>query len=198
MSSARNHYAATSAGPYPDALLGLCSDDQLVALFRRGNEAAFAAIHDRYRRRLLAYVSQTLTASGSDAEDALQDVFVRAYHALRGDERPMALRAWLYRVAYNRCIDEIRRLTAEWHLREAAPPPVRDSLAELQRREQLHLLVDDIRRLPSRQRAALVMREMKGLSYVDLALELDTSVAAVKSLLVRARLGLAQASDARA
>src|SRR4028119_1349279 len=90
-------------------LLRLRSDDQLVSLFRAGNDAAFNVIHDRYRQRLFAYTRQMLGGSRSDAEDALQDVFLRAYNALRADARPLALKAWLYRVAHNRCIDHLRR-----------------------------------------------------------------------------------------
>src|SRR4028119_1768740 len=133
-------------------LLRLRSDDQLVSLFRAGNDAAFAVIHDRYRQRLFAYARQMLGGSrqaaedalqdafprapsplpppatraddavlaggaqwrgGSrrDAEDALQDVFLRAYSSLRSSDRPLSLRAWLYRVAHNRCIDHLRHPT---------------------------------------------------------------------------------------
>jgi DNA-directed RNA polymerase specialized sigma24 family protein len=93
------------AGP----LLRLRSDDQLVALFRMGYEDAFDAIDSRYRARLFAYTRRMLGASRSDAEDVLQDVFVKAYTALRHDDRPVTLRAWLYRVAHNRCIDHLSR-----------------------------------------------------------------------------------------
>src|SRR3954447_18428497 len=95
----------TAHGP----LLRLRSDDQLVALFRMGYDDAFGAIHDRYRARLFAYTRQMLGGARSDAEDVLQDVFLRAYRALRHDERPVTLRAWLYRVAHNRCVDHLRR-----------------------------------------------------------------------------------------
>ena len=90
-------------------LLRLRSDEQLVAFFRAGNEEAFRVMHDRYRQRLFAYTRQMLAGSRQDAEDALQDVFMRTYSALRADDRPVALRAWLYRVARNRCIDQLRR-----------------------------------------------------------------------------------------
>jgi DNA-directed RNA polymerase specialized sigma24 family protein len=83
-------------------LLRMRSDDQLVALFRMGYEEAFRVIHDRYRQRLYAYTRQMLSGSGSDAEDALQDVFLRAYSALRHDDRTVTLRDRLYRVAHNR------------------------------------------------------------------------------------------------
>ena len=98
-----------SIGP---RLLRLRSDEQLLALFRAGSAEAFSTLHDRYRQRLFAYVRQMLSgASRQDAEDVLQDVFVRAYGALRADDRPVQVRAWLYRVAHNRCIDHLRRPT---------------------------------------------------------------------------------------
>src|SRR5277367_3158033 len=78
-------------------------------MFRAGSDDAFRVIHDRYRVRLLAYARQMLRGGAGDPEDALQDVFLRAYRALRGNDRPVILRAWLYRIAHNRCIDELRR-----------------------------------------------------------------------------------------
>ena len=96
--------------PLATPLLRLRSDEQLLALFRAGNDEAFGAIHDRYRQRLFAYIRQMLGAGPrQDAEDVLQDVFVRAYGALRADGRDVHVRAWLYRVAHNRCVDELRR-----------------------------------------------------------------------------------------
>ena len=96
--------------PLGAPLLRLRSDEQLVALFRAGSDEAFRVLHDRYRQRLFAYVRQMLAAhSRPDAEDVLQDVFVRAFGALRNDRRDVQLRAWLYRVAHNRCIDHLRR-----------------------------------------------------------------------------------------
>jgi RNA polymerase sigma factor (sigma-70 family) len=183
-----------SAGP----LLRLRSDEQLVRLFRDGNDEAFRVIHDRYRARLLAYARQMLTGSRLDAEDALQEVFVRAYAALRADDREISLRAWLYRVAHNRCIDELRRpAPPPPETFELMRPPACDPIAETETRESLRRLVADVRRLPEQQRSALLMREMVGLPYRDLAAALDVTVPAVKSLLVRARIGLAQAAEAR-
>jgi RNA polymerase sigma factor (sigma-70 family) len=178
-------------------LLRFRSDEQLLALFRAGHDEAFRAIHDRYHKRLFAYARQMLPAA-QDAEDALQDVFVRAYSGLRASDRELALRAWLFRVAHNRCIDELRR--------PAPPPPevlhmarstVYDPLVEVDLRESLRRLIADVRRLPDQQRSALLMRELGGVSYADVAASLGISVGAVKSLLVRARIALAQAADAR-
>lgn len=179
--------------------LRLRTDDQLVALFRLGNEEAFRVIHDRYRARLLAYTRQMLAGSAAEAEDALQDVFLRAYGALRADDRPVTLRAWLYRVAHNRCIDQLRRPgTVELfdNLRLVNGTGA-DPIAEVQRRDDLRRLVADVGELPGQQRSALLMREMEGLTYNELAGALSVSVPAVKSLLVRARTGLTAAQDAR-
>jgi DNA-directed RNA polymerase specialized sigma24 family protein len=158
--------------------LRLRSDQQLVALFRAGHDEAFRVLHDRYRPRLAAYVSQMLSGRSADVEDALQDVFVRTYAGLRAGDRELALRPWLFRMAHNRCIDELRR---------TAPPPP----------ELLRRLVVDIGRLPEQQRSALLMRELSGMAYADVADTLGMSVPAVKSLLVRARIGLSQWVEAR-
>jgi RNA polymerase sigma factor (sigma-70 family) len=180
-------------------LLRLRSDDQLLALFRAGSDEAFNTLHDRYRQRLFAYVRQMLSSqSRQDAEDVLQDVFVRAFGALRADDRAVNVRAWLYRVAHNRCIDHLRRpMPAPADVFEMSRTPLHDPLEDAQRREDLRRLVTDVGRLPEQQRSALLMREIDGMSYADLATALDVTVPAVKSLLVRARLGLVEAAEAR-
>ena len=185
--------------PLGAPLLRLRSDDQLLALFRAGNEDAFGAIHDRYRQRLFAYVRQMLCAGPrQDAEDVLQDVFVRAYGALRSDSREVHLRAWLYRVAHNRCVDHLRRpVPPAADVFEVSRKPLHDPLEEAERRADLAQLVEDVGRLPEQQRSALLMREIDGMSYADLAGALDVTVPAVKSLLVRARVGLVEAAEAR-
>lgn len=179
-------------------LLRLRSDQQLVGLFRDGNEDAFRVIHDRYRVRLLAYVRQMLAGQHADAEDVLQDVFVRAYAGLRANGRELSLRAWLYRIAHNRCVDELRRpMLPAPEPADLAPAAMSDPVLESEKRESLRRLITDIRRLPDQQRSALLMREMSGMAYAEIAGVLGLSVPAVKSLLVRARVGLAAALQAR-
>ena len=166
-------------------------------MFRAGYDDAFRVIHDRYRQRLFAYTRQMLPGR-QDAEDALQDVFVRAYSGLRANQGKLVLKAWLYRVAHNRCIDELRRPTPPPpELLEMVRPPLHDPIAAADQRESLRRLVADVRRLPEQQRSALLMRELGGMSYADVAAALGVTVPAVKSLLVRARIALAQASEAR-
>lgn len=185
--------------PGAPVLLRLRSDEQLVALFRAGSEEAFGAIHDRFRVRLLAYVRRMLPPGPrANAEDVLQDVFLRAYGALRADERPVALRAWLYRVAHNRCVDELRRPGPQpAELPDQEGDARLDPAVAAERRERLRRLVADLGRLPQQQRSALLMRELEGFSYRELGSALGLSQPAVKSVLVRARVGLAAAAEAR-
>ena len=153
--------------PLPAPLLRLRSDEQLLALFRAGREDAFRAIHDRYHDRLLAYVRHMLRGS-SEAEDVVQDVFLRAYGALRSGERDIAVRPWLYRVAHNRCIDYVRRAPAPPLQPDELLPGGTDPAAEAERREDLRRLVADLHNLPEQQRSALIIRELEGLSYAEL------------------------------
>jgi len=193
-----------SRAPLSATFLRLRSDEQLVALFRAGSDDAFRAIHDRYRARLLAYARQMLHGAISDPEDALQDVFMRAYRALRASDRPVMLRAWLYRIAHNRCIDELRRpcpvpseLAADAEPAFSAPRASAEPPAVAERSAALARLVADVQTLPSQQRSALLMRELQGLSYEELGSALGVSVPAVKSLLLRARTGLIDLASAR-
>jgi RNA polymerase sigma factor (sigma-70 family) len=197
--SALHAPAALGRLPLATPLLRLRSDDQLIALFRAGSDDAFRVLHDRYRQRLFAYIRQMLSShSRQDAEDVLQDVFVRAFGALRGDTREVNVRAWLYRVAHNRCIDHLRRpVPPPAEIFEMSRKPLHDPVDEAQRRDDLRRLVADVGRLPDQQRSALLMREIDGMSYADLAAALDVTVPAIKSLLVRARVGLVEAQEAR-
>ena len=195
------HYTvATAVRPIPltlpTPLLRLRSDEQLLGLFRAGREEAFRALHDRYHERLLAYVRH-MVRGHADAEDIVQDVFERAYGALRTGEREIAVRPWLYRVAHNRCIDYVRRAPATPLQPDELLPGGIDPVVEAERREDLRRLVADLHALPAPQRSALIIRELEGLSYAELSTALGVTVPAVKSLLVRARGGLAEAAEAR-
>ena len=98
----------------PQALLGhspllrLQSDEKLVAMTRRGHPGAFEALVHRYQARLHSFCRHML-GSTEDAEDVLQESFASAHRAMIADERPIVARAWLYRIARNRCLDHLRR-----------------------------------------------------------------------------------------
>jgi RNA polymerase sigma factor (sigma-70 family) len=140
-----------------------------------------------------------MLSSREDAEDVLQEVFAAAYNAMLGDDRAINVRPWLYRIARNRCLNHLRR-----------PVPVgqdsmdifeRDGGAStsdtVHRREEFRQIVADVHELPETQRTALLLREIDALSYDQIAEAMETTVPSVKSLLVRARVSLAEAAEAR-
>ncbi|HEY6550780.1 MAG TPA: sigma-70 family RNA polymerase sigma factor, partial [Solirubrobacterales bacterium] len=179
-------------------LLKLQGDDHLIAMSRAGNPGAFEAIVDRYQGRLLGFCRQML-GSTEDAEDVLQEVFVNAYRAMLADEREINLRPWLYRIARNRCLNHLRKPTADaQESMDMVPEVEAASTAEkVHNREEFRQLLTDVSKLPETQRSALLLREMDAMSYEEIAQAMETSVPSVKSLLVRARISLAEASQAR-
>jgi RNA polymerase sigma factor (sigma-70 family) len=179
-------------------LLKLQGDDHLIAMARAGNPGAFEAIVDRYQGRLLGFCRQML-GSTEDAEDVLQEVFVNAYRAMLADEREINLRPWLYRIARNRCLNHLRKPTADaQESMDMVPTVEAASTAEkVHNREEFRQLLTDVSKLPETQRSALLLREMDAMSYEEIAQAMETSVPSVKSLLVRARISLAEASQAR-
>jgi RNA polymerase sigma factor (sigma-70 family) len=179
-------------------LLKLQGDGRLIAMCRSGNSGAFETIVDRYQGRLLGFCRQML-GSTEDAEDVLQEVFVNAYRAMLADEREINLRPWLYRIARNRCLNHLRKPTADsQESMDMVPMVEAGSTAEkVHNREEFRQLLTDVSKLPETQRSALLLREMDAMSYEEIASAMDTSVPSVKSLLVRARISLAEASQAR-
>jgi RNA polymerase sigma factor (sigma-70 family) len=165
---------------------------------RGGTASAFETIVDRYQARLLGFCRQML-GSTEDAEDVLQEVFVNAYRAMLADEREINLRPWLYRIARNRCLNHLRKPTAEaQESMDMVPVVEAASTAEkVSNREEFRQLLADVGKLPETQRSALLLREMDAMSYEEIAVAMETSVPSVKSLLVRARISLAEASQAR-
>jgi RNA polymerase sigma factor (sigma-70 family) len=182
----------------PSRMLRLASDERLVALTRAGNQGAFEVIVDRYQARLKAFCAR-IVGSREDAEDVLQEVFAAAFNALCADAREINLRPWLYRIARNRSLNHLRRHTAigvdsmDVHFAEMGL----STSDKVFKREEFKLLVGDIGQLPESQRTALLLREIEGMSYEQIAVAMDQTVPGIKSLLVRARVGLGEASEAR-
>src|SRR5260370_19581973 len=179
-------------------LLRLQSDDKLIAYTRRGNQAAFEVLVSRSQSRLLAFCRHLL-GSKEDAEDVVKEAMAAGFTAILADERPINGRPWLYRIARNRSLNHLRRAqpigvdSMDIHLSENG----QTTADKVHDRERFRLLVGDIHELPETQRTALVLREMDAMSYEQIAEAMDTTVPGVKSLLVRARIALAEAAEAR-
>ena len=198
--SALNHTASAGlpalVGRSP--LLRLQSDEKLIALIRRGQHGAFEALVTRYQSRLLAFCRHML-GSTEDAEDVLQEVFAAAFNAMIADSRPINARPWLYRIARNRCLNHLRR--PQHSGQDSMDVFERDggltTADAAHKREEFRQIVADVQDLPETQKTALLLREIDALSYDQIAEAMETTVPSVKSLLVRARVSLAEAAEAR-
>jgi RNA polymerase sigma-70 factor, ECF subfamily len=173
-----------------------CDDVELVAAFRAGSEDAFDEMHRRYREPLLAFARRMLRGTGLDAEDVVQDAFIRAHVGLRATDRPMALRAWLYMITRNRALDGLRTRRPSCTLEDRDAAGQGDPLQAALQRDELRRVVGELSRLPERQRLALVQRELCGESHAALADRLGTTVSATKSLIIRARTQVRAAAQA--
>lgn len=176
------------------------TDERLVDLARAGNERAFEAIVDRYTPALQRYCSRLLPPAR--AEDVVQQAFLNAYAGLNRDDRRIALRPWLYRVAHNAALNALRENGWAHERLEAALAATETTHEAVERRASLRIALHAVQMLPERQRDAVILREIEGRTYAQIATELDATGGAVRQLLNRARTtlrgGATQSSAARA
>lgn len=168
-------------------LLRLFSDARLAKLAAAGSASAFAAIYRRHHQEIYRYC-RSLLGDDHDARDALQNTMVKAMAALEGETREIKLRPWLFRIAHNEAISLLRRRPPEVAIEAAAE--MSSPEADLESRQRLRTLLDDLDQLTDHQRGALVMRELSGLEFSEIAAALDTSPEGAKQALYEARVAL--------
>jgi RNA polymerase sigma factor (sigma-70 family) len=171
------------------------ADAELVGRVRAGDERAFEAIFKRHHAPLLSYARHML-ANRDEAEDALQQAFIKAHRALLGGTVPRELRPWLYAIVRNCCLSAIaaRRHAVELDEHTANLAGLSEAVHE---REDLRELLADIGRLPEDQRSALLLAELDDLSHQSIATIVGCPVTKVKALIYQARSTLIADRDAR-
>jgi RNA polymerase sigma factor (sigma-70 family) len=175
-------------------ILATQSDERLVDLVRAGYEPAFEAIVARYRGQLVGYCRRFLPEAR--AEDVVQQTFVNAYGAMKDGQGELRLRAWLHRIAHNAALNALRdRGLRHEQLHERLDGVERPDQV-LERKQGLRDMLAAIQALPARQRDALVLRELEGRSYEQIASKLGVSGGAVRQLLNRARTRLREGATA--
>jgi RNA polymerase sigma factor (sigma-70 family) len=176
-----------------------CTEHELVAATRRGDDRAFEQLYSRYRSRIAAYILGMVGDHGR-AEDIAQEVFISALRRLRDTERPIAFKPWLYEIAKNACIDEFRRAR---RAREVPLDSDQDSDRELESwrpgpdaaiadKQSLSDLKGAFHGLSESHHKIIVMRELEGLSYDQIGDKLGMSRPMVESTLFRARKKLSE------
>jgi RNA polymerase sigma factor (sigma-70 family) len=158
--------------------LSALSDERLAVCAGAGEPRAFELLFERHHAALLAFCRHMLS-SREAGEDALQQTFLRAIEALRRGAAPDHVRAWLFTIARNRCLAALagRRPTAGTQAEDGV----------MHRRDELSELVADVARLPSEQRAALVLAELADLPQAQTARVLGVGEPRVKALIYQAR-----------
>jgi RNA polymerase sigma-70 factor (ECF subfamily) len=160
------------------------TDEALVRRFLDGEEAAFDELVERHRCRIYGLVCRM--AGTGEAEDLAQDVFVAAYRSLRGFRGEAAFGTWLHRIAIHTCSHHLRRKRPEsLELDEREPDHRRDGdpLARAMQRELQGMVRQAIDELPYKLKVVIVLRDMHGLSYEEIAGVVGCPIGTVRSRL---------------
>jgi RNA polymerase sigma factor (sigma-70 family) len=162
-----------------------------------GSERAFVTLYERHSQSLYRYC-RSIVGNDADAQDALQSALAAALVALRRGARDAPLRPWLFRITHNEAVSVLRRRRPTVELAEGGEPAAPSAVERVLERERLTVLVRDLRELGDRQRGALIMRELSGLSHAEIALALGISEGAAKQAIFEARRALLDLAEGRA
>jgi len=165
-----------------------------VSRAQAGDTAAFEAIYNRYERRIYAFIYQTM-GNADDAYDLTQDTFVKAYSGLPRTSADLNLSAWLHRIAWNACMDVLRRRKLirwlPWETFDTnpglEPAAADDPVSEYNQHETMGEVQVILNKLTPKHRTALVLKEYQGMSCDEIGEVMNLTRSAVKSLLFRAR-----------
>ena len=172
-------------GPFNDP------DIALMLAFQNGDEPAFEQLVLKHQKAVLNVVYRYL-GDRSRAEDGAQDVFIKVYRARHSYKPQAKFSTWLYRIAVNHCLNELRSRKSA----PAGPAPIDDVLEEnvahtpdagLNRADLQRAVKEAIDALPENQRVAVILARYEELSYEEIAEAMQVSLEAVKSLLFRAK-----------
>ncbi|HEX6712661.1 MAG TPA: sigma-70 family RNA polymerase sigma factor, partial [Thermoleophilaceae bacterium] len=169
----------------------LLSDERLARLAAGRDDRAFSSLYQRHERALLAYC-RSITRDGEDARDALQSAITAAYAAAPGRGHGSGpVRAWLFRIAHNESVNVLRRRRPDLPLVDTDLTPAPSAADQTTQRETAHEALAVVAQLPPRQRGALVLRELHGLDYGEIAAALSVTEVNARQLVFAARNGVA-------
>jgi RNA polymerase sigma-70 factor (ECF subfamily) len=152
-------------------------DRDLVGKARRGEVEAYNCLVSRWEKRVYNYLLK-LVGDREDALDLTQEVFLKAYQAIRKLEDPARFPSWLFRIAHNEAFSLLRRRRPEAELSEPAPPPAAPRLLPV---ETALAVASALERLSADQREAVILKIYEGFKFEEIAGILDCPVSTVKS-----------------
>ncbi len=167
------------------------SDEALLDRLRAGDRSALGEIYERYKSRLYGYCFRLLRDS-ADAQDAVQETFVKLSLGIGLLSQDAAFRTWIYRVARNESLMILRK---RQRLSTTDPDTLFDERTpqdDVERHDAVTAVHGALARLGLEYREALVLREFDGMSYAEIATLTDSSLEAVKARIFRARRALAR------
>jgi RNA polymerase sigma-70 factor, ECF subfamily len=164
-------------------------DPNVLRLARRGDEHAFALIVRQYQTPLYNYISRILGGDRALAEDVCQEVFLRVYQALPGFDNRCQFTTWLFQVAKHRVVDELRARERRGRptIELSSAPQLHLSVAPAEPIESMEAVWEAIAGLTLDLKMALLLRDVVGLSYAEIAEALETTLATVKWRIYKAR-----------
>lgn len=177
------------------------TEQELIAGLKRGDETSFHYLVDHYKDRVYNTAFGILQQA-QDAEDVAQEVFIQVFRSIGGFKEEARLSTWIYRITTTRALDLIRSRKSKkrfgmlqrlWNgeAEEVATIPDQgDPGRSLEQKEDADHLRQAISQLPENQRIAFVLHKLEGLSYQEVSTVMGNSLAAVESLLHRARSNL--------
>lgn len=172
------------------AFARMTSDEMLVERARSGDLASFEELVERYRDLIVRVATRIV--GPTEAEDVTQDVFLRAFHRLGQFRGQAPFRAWLLRIAHNSALTAHQRKRDELEpvgevVADEVADPGRRPAEELEVSERRDRLALKLREVQPTHRAVLVLRDLEGLSYEEIAEVTESPVGSVKGRLFRAR-----------
>lgn len=183
----------------PEDTIERDDEQRLIDRATQGDSAAFSELMSSHESRMYA-VALRMCANREDAQDCLQDAMLRIYRSISSFKGNSAFSTWVYRITVNTCLDELRRrksraassldslLESGWAPTDDFDVPERHAVVSEQRR----VLDKAIAGLPEDMRAAVVLRDIEGYSYDEIAVMLDANIGTVKSRISRGRERLRQ------
>ena len=165
-------------------------ENQLIVRATRGDEAAFAYLSDLYRPALMSLALRLLRNS-DDANDAVQETFVKAFRAIKDFDCSRPLKPWLCRICSNCCVDTVRSRQREGFSLDQTECEFEDTAHNVEEDTTGKLvqsqIMEAINRLPARYRRIIMMRHFKHMDVVEIASALNKPEGTIKSWLFRAR-----------